>query len=172
MRLAIAVTLFLLALLFLTTLSVIEHIEPEPQVEVEAALIPPLVLEAPTTTVAPNTTSTSLPRTADTAPIVVSKRPAPAGEVADIIRAGFSRFGPVVAEQAVRVANCESTLNPGATNGAHAGLFQISRQYHQPLVARLGFTWEQMFTAQPNATVAAALYEQSGWQPWSCRWAA
>jgi hypothetical protein len=168
-RLAIAVALFIFALWFLTTLTVAEQITPEPKVE--AGLIPPLNLEAPpppapVTTMVP---STSMPRAHETAPI----KPTPiAGEVADIIRAGFARFGPAVAEQAVRVARCESTLNPTATNGHHAGLFQVAEPYHRARIARLGFTWAQMLEPAPNTAVAADLYAESGWQPWSCRWAA
>ena len=126
----------------------------------------------PATTSSSTSTSlsppTSVPPVARTAPM----KPAPTGDVAAIIRAGFARFGPDVAEQAVRVAQCESTLNPAATNGHHAGLFQIAEPYHRARIARLGFTWAQMLEAGPNVAVAADLYGESGWQPWSCWWAA
>ena len=97
-----------------------------------------------------------------------------ATEVVTLIREGFARFGPDVAEQAVRVAACETgqTFDPGATNGSHRGLFQISTRWHAERVARLGFTLDQLWQARPNIAVAADLYSESGWGPWECRWAA
>lgn len=119
-------------------------------------------------------TSTTVVARARTAPIAV-------GALQDMIRAGFARFGPAVAEQAVHVAGCESTgdptgahLDPEATNGAHAGLFQLSKTYHEERARRLGFTWQQMWDAWANITVAADLFaEKMRWAPtWSCAWAA
>lgn len=111
--------------------------------------------------------------------VVTASRPS--SELADMIRAGFARFGPAVAEEAVRVAGCESTgdetgnnLNEAAKNGPHAGLFQLSRIYHEERARRLGFTWDQMFQAGPNIAVAVDLFaEQGSWSPtWTCAWAA
>jgi hypothetical protein len=167
--LAVASIVLLLAVWLLILSGAVE--EPTPAGRVEAAIIPPLNLEAPPppAPVTSTTPSTSMPRAHETAPI----KPTPiAGEVADVIRAGFARFGPAVAEQAVRVARCESTLNPQATNGHHAGLFQVAEPYHRARITRLGFTWAQMLEPAPNTAVAADLYAESGWQPWSCRWAA
>ena len=123
-----------------------------------------------TTTVKPRVIATQRTQPRTTAPI--ARAAAVAGAVPDLIRAGFARFGAVVAEQAVRVASCETgrTFNPAARNGAHAGLFQISGTYHRPRVARLGFTWQQMYEAQPNIAVAADLYgESNSWRAWSCK---
>lgn len=135
-------------------------------------------LQAPTSTSTSTTTAPPQAR-ARTAPIVTASASRPTSEVADIIRSAFARFGPEVAEEAVRVAGCESTgdasgqrLNPAAMNGAHYGLFQVSRTYHDARVRRLGFTWEQMTEAGPNAVVAADLYGEQRWGPWECRWAA
>lgn len=95
------------------------------------------------------------------------------GEVPDLIRSVFARFGAVVAEQAVRVAKCESGFKPTARLGPNVGVFQMNGQYHRARAARLGFTWEQIASeAVPNITLAADLYADSGWGPWSCRWAA
>lgn len=139
-----------------------------------------------TTTTAPTTTTTrattSRARSAPTVRTASATPPAvvrPSGVLQDLIRQGFARFGAEVAEQAVRVAGCESTgdetgnrLDERATNGQHAGLFQISRTYHEDRARRLGFTWDQMWTAEPNIAVAADLFSESGWGPWTCRWAA
>lgn len=126
------------------------------------------------TTVAPTTTTTARARTAPIHSASVS-RPAPAGDIPAAIRAGFARFGPAVAEQAVRVSSCETggTFDPTVVNASgHTGLFQISRRYHEARVNRLGFTWDQMREAWPNITVAADLYAEQGWRPWTCRYAA
>lgn len=149
--------------------------EPEPVEQIRP--VPPVV-PLPTTTVPPTTTAVA--RSAPTTH-AAALRAAPVGELQDLIRTGFARFGAAVAEEAVRVAGCESTgdetgqhLDPAAVNGQHAGLFQLSRTYHEDRAIRLGFTWDQMFEAQPNITVAADLFAEKGrWSPtWTCSWAA
>lgn len=130
----------------------------------------------------PSTTIVARARTAPTVrtqSVGAAARVHPVGELQDMIRAGFARFGPDVAEQAIRVAGCESTgdetgqrLNPQAVNGPHAGLFQLSRTYHEARATRLGFTWAQMFEPGPNIAVAADIFGESRWGPWTCRWAA
>lgn len=131
----------------------------------------------------PTTTTTTTSTTSTTAPPPTTPRartaPRPVGEIADIIRRGFARFGPAVAEEAVRVAGCESTGDPSgqrldehAVNGQHLGVLQLSRKYHEARARRLGFRWEQMAEAGPNVAVAADLYSESKWSPWTCRWAA
>ena len=100
-------------------------------------------------------------------------RAAAVGSVPDLIRRVFARFGPAVAEQAVRVAGCESRYDPAVVNSSgHTGLFQLSPRYHTARAQRLGFSWAQMREAEPNALVAADLYAEQGWGPWTCRWAA
>lgn len=99
----------------------------------------------------------------------------PTGEIVDIIRSAFARFGPDVAEQAVRVSRCETggTFNPAVVNGSgHTGLFQLSPRWHTARAQRLGFSWAQMREALPNALVAADLYGEQKWGPWTCRRAA
>lgn len=126
-----------------------------------------------TTTAPPTTTTSTTSRTFVSHPRRTIPA-APSSPVVDMIRAGFARFGPDVAEQAVHVAGCETghTYDPHATNGAHAGLFQLSRTYHEERARRLGYTWSQMFEPGPNIAVAADLYAESGWGPWTCRYAA
>lgn len=138
--------------------------EPSPPgVAVPVAEVTTVPTAAPTTT----STTTSTATTTTAAP----RRPKPAfsGSVPDAIRAGFARFGTAVAEQAVRVAYCESTHNPAARNGAHYGLFQISSTWHDARVHRHGFTWERMTEVGPNITVAVDIYAEQGWGPWTCR---
>ena len=123
------------------------------------------------------TTTTTAPvaRTAPTVRAASASRPAPAGSIPDLIRRVFARFGPNVAEQAVRVSGCETghTYNPAVVNSSgHTGLFQLSPRWHTARAQRLGFSWAQMREAEPNALVAADLYAEQGWRPWTCRWAA
>ncbi len=89
-------------------------------------------------------------------------------------------FGAKWGPSAVRVAACESAgdtappwrLDIQAVNGSHAGLFQISRRWHEGRARRLRFAWNDLFTARPNARVARDLFDEQGWGPWVCRWAA
>lgn len=134
--------------------------------------VPPYVIDAAAT----STTVRPRARTAPTRRTVHALSvPASAGEAVAVIRDVFARFGAVVVEQAVRVSGCETggTYNPAVVNSSgHTGLFQLSPRYHTARASRLGFTWAQMREARPNALVAADLYAESGWGPWTCRSAA
>lgn len=77
-------------------------------------------------------------------------------------------------DQAVRVARCESSLNPRAVNyaGGWHGLFQIAERYHRSAFERVtGQSWSDgIYTAYYNAQYARNLYDRSGgWGPWGCR---
>ena len=89
----------------------------------------------------------------------------------DMIRVAFSERGasPAQQEEAIRVAHCESTLRPGAISpgGGNWGLFQINR-VHQGRVAALGFDWQEMLHPWQNAQVAADIWAEQGWRPWTC----
>lgn len=66
---------------------------------------------------------------------------------------------------ALRVAACESGMNPAAVGAAgERGLFQI-HPVHAPA---LGARWAQMFDPATNIAVAHELYRTQGWRPWSC----
>lgn len=89
--------------------------------------------------------------------------------VDDSIRSWFpSNHG-----DAVRVARCESSLNPRAVNpnGFH-GLFQIAKAYHRSAFERVtGVSWDEgIYNAYYNSQYARYLYDASGgWGPWSCK---
>jgi len=69
---------------------------------------------------------------------------------------------------ASRIMLCESGGDATEVGAAgERGLMQI-HPIHRPLIADLGYTWDQMFDADANMEVARALYDQSGWSPWSC----
>jgi hypothetical protein len=82
-------------------------------------------------------------------------------------------FGPV-ADQAMGVAQCESGLDPGAVSsgGGNYGLFQINRVHSADFESVTGRPWSDSLDAYANATYAKYLYDQEGWHPWACRWAA
>ncbi len=74
--------------------------------------------------------------------------------------------------KAIRVADCESGLNPGAVSpgGGNWGLFQINT-VHKPMVQRMGYSWDQIKDPYVNAKVARRIFADAGdtWGPWACR---
>lgn len=83
-------------------------------------------------------------------------------------------FGPI-ADQAMGVARCESSLDPNAVSsgGGNWGLFQINTVHRDSFESVTGQPWSNVLDPYANATFAAWLYNQSGgWGPWACRWAA
>jgi hypothetical protein len=169
----VLVALFVaLAFLLVICAALVEE-ETRTQVVTEDIVrVPPRFPRSSSTTVPPSTTTTHVRVIQPTT--TIRSAPTERTPITDAIRRGFARFGPEVAEEAVRVAGCETgdTYYPGARNGQHLGLFQISRTYHEDRVRRLGFTWEQMAEVDPNIAVAVDIYAESGWGPWTCRRAA
>lgn len=86
------------------------------------------------------------------------------GSVEAMIMAKFGSEGP----HAIQVARCESGLHPTDTNGQYMGLFQLGN-YHRHRATRLGYSWSDMLSPQPNINVAYDLFIEQGWTPWSCR---
>jgi hypothetical protein len=91
----------------------------------------------------------------------------PSGSAEQAIAAWFGD----VYDKAVRVARCESGLNPGAVSagGGNHGLFQVNSVHRSSFMAVTGQPWEAVYNAHYNAQFARHLYNQSGWQPWGCR---
>ena len=87
------------------------------------------------------------------------------------IHLAFSERGATNAQQdqAVRIAHCESTLRHDAVSpgGGNWGLFQINT-VHRGRVEAMGYTWDQMLLPLENARVAAAIWAEQGWGPWTC----
>lgn len=82
-------------------------------------------------------------------------------------------FG-VDGDAAVRVARCESTLNPQAVSpdGRNFGLFQINRVHAADFADVTGHPWGDVLDPYLNTVYAKHLHDEQGWRPWSCRWAA
>jgi hypothetical protein len=91
--------------------------------------------------------------------------------VEDFIRVAFAERGatPTQQDQAIRVADCESSLRHDAVSrgGGNWGLFQINT-VHRQRVANMGYTWDQMLLPYENARVAADIWAEQGWRPWTC----
>jgi hypothetical protein len=88
--------------------------------------------------------------------------PAPTGSPEGVVRQVFGPLG--VADQAVRVAACESGLDPGAMSagGTYRGLFQLGPH----LAGTVGFYGGNWFDPLTNSEVARDLYLRSGWSSW------
>ena len=139
--------------------------------------------EATTTTVAPTTTTEPEPEPATTV-VTVAKLPPTTqgattsvyvlperaredmGDVEWLVRQTF----PESPDKAVRIARCESRLNPAAVNGEHVGVMQVATRVHAGLIARMGYTVADLYGARANLHVARAIYDDAGgWGPWSCQ---
>lgn len=70
----------------------------------------------------------------------------------------------------LRVAQCESTLDPTVVNASSGalGLFQHLPQYWGGRAAALGYSYDQWADPSVNAHVSAVLWTQHGPQHWSC----
>lgn len=72
--------------------------------------------------------------------------------------------------EAVRVASCESGLNPRATNGSHDGLFQQARAYWSGRSGQYGQAGRSAYDPWANAVVSAGMVRDTGgWSHWSCK---
>ena len=84
-------------------------------------------------------------------------------------------FGPI-ADQATRVADCESGMDPNArsSGGGNLGLFQINYVHEADFQSVTGQPYHDgAYDPYANSQYAKYLYDQAGgWGPWACRWAA
>lgn len=91
---------------------------------------------------------------------------APPGDVEAIIR---DVWPDEIEGWAVSVASRESNLQPGARNWCCYGLFQIYFQVHRSWLDDYGvYQPSDLFDPRVNATVALALYQATGPEPWAC----
>jgi hypothetical protein len=75
------------------------------------------------------------------------------------------------APAAIRVATCESSLNPAAVSpgGGNHGLFQINSVHRATFEQVTGQPWSMVYDPYWNTFFAHYLYAQQGWGPWSCQ---
>jgi len=125
---------------------------------------PPEQTKPPTTpepTRPPTTPAPTRPPTTTTAP------PPPSGGSPEAI---VREIWPnELEERALEIARRESGLDPRAYNGwCCYGLFQIYFDVNRSFLAGLGITSsDQLLDARTNANAAYAMYQASGWSPWS-----
>jgi hypothetical protein len=125
---------------------------------------------APPTTRAPATTVPAPPKTqAPTTTEAPAAAPPPnrysKAEVEAIIR---SIWPADLADEAVRIARRESNLVPTVRNWCCFGLFQIYFEMNKKTLAAAGVTAaEQLYDPRVNTEAAYAIYQRSGWAPWS-----
>ncbi len=90
-------------------------------------------------------------------------------DCAAMIRSVFASVG-VDGNAGVRVATCESGLNPRASNGGrYLGLFQQAAAYWAGRAAQYGMAGRSAFDPYANAYVSARMVAAGGWGPWECK---
>lgn len=106
--------------------------------------------------------------------------PAPAIEassdddIENIVRQAARNHG-IDEDNFVRIAKCESTLNPNSVNynyydnGNPSGLFQHLAGYWPARAARHGYPGASVFDATANANVTAAMFAAGQSYLWECK---
>ena len=90
---------------------------------------------------------------------------APAGSLESIIHRHFGSAAPT----AIRIAECESGMNPRAVSPTDDhGLFQINIVHRSSFEAVTGAPWSSVYDPELNTIYARHLYAQQGWGPWTC----
>ncbi len=70
--------------------------------------------------------------------------------------------------KAVSVARCESGLNPEASSGRYAGVFQQSLTYWPRRAKTFGFRKWSAYNGRANIIVSVRMAHRWGWSAWSC----
>lgn len=108
-----------------------------------------------------------------TAPQTASKQ-ANTGNVEGIVRQAARKYG-IDEEHFVKIARCESTMNPNAVNygynenGYPSGLFQHLSGYWPARAAKYGYAGASVFDAVANANVTAGMFRDGASNLWECR---
>ena len=72
-------------------------------------------------------------------------------------------------DKAVRVARCESRLDPRAYNsGGYAGVYQQAVRYWPSRATNYGFRDYSVFNGRANVMVSVRMAHRGGWGPWAC----
>jgi hypothetical protein len=72
-------------------------------------------------------------------------------------------------DKAVRVARCESHLDPHAYNsGGYAGVFQQATRYWPTRATTYGFHDYSVYNGRANIMVSIRMAHRGGWTPWAC----
>jgi hypothetical protein len=72
-------------------------------------------------------------------------------------------------DKAVRVARCESHLDPHAYNsGGYAGVYQQATRYWPTRATTYGFHDYSVYNGRANIMVSIRMAHRGGWGPWAC----
>lgn len=99
-------------------------------------------------------------------PTIIPPTPTPTQSQEQLIEQEIRLVFGKAGDTAVKVARCESGLNPQAKNkiSSARGLFQIMQSWH-----KIDQKW--LFNPNINILVAKQLYDEQGWNPWEAsRW--
>lgn len=129
--------------------------------------------EAPDAEAAPSPAPPALaPTAAVPAPVIIAVHlapdPPPGGSPEDAIATFFFELY----DEALAVATCESSLDPGAVSsgGGNHGLFQVNDVHRPAFEAATGTPFDPgVYDPFLNAQFARQLYDESGWDPWACQ---
>ncbi len=96
------------------------------------------------------------------------------GNIEQIIRVAARKYG-INEEHALRIARCESGLNPNAVNrnyyenGNPSGLYQHLSGYFPARAAKYGYAGASVFDPVANANVTMAMWRDGQANLWECR---
>lgn len=94
----------------------------------------------------------------------VASRPGDAA-IAILLACQVERVSPGACQSFLRVAFCESRLDPRAINGQYKGLFQLSARHRSdPIIRALG--WRDAYA---EALHTVRYVKRHGWGEWQCR---
>jgi hypothetical protein len=130
----------------------------------------PVLSSSPSPAPTPEPTPAPTPQPAP-APATATLRPVPStGYVETVVRAAAAEFG-VNADQLVRVAKCESGLNPLAKNPAStaSGLFQFLTTTWAGNGPRLGYGPADVWDPVAASRVAAWMFAHGQSGQWVCK---
>lgn len=72
------------------------------------------------------------------------------------------------ARKAIRVAICESGLNPRAYGNGNGGVFQQRIVYWKARARQYGMRGKSVYNGRANIIVSIRMAHNVGWGPWSC----
>lgn len=166
----------LIIIFVLTLLGVLVTEQIEPQM-VEAGVIKAQTIQQKPIKVELSSVNTEIAESANipqktvTAPHVSS-----GGDIQQIVREAARKYG-IDEEHFVRIAHCESSMNPSAQNRSYSengvdfpsGLFQHLTNYWDARAAKYGYAGASVFDPVANANVTAGMFRDGSQGLWECR---
>ena len=82
------------------------------------------------------------------------------------IREVFAPYGPLLTQQAMNIARCESGLNAYAVNGQYRGLFQLGSNYDHTIRFYGGDVWNPWTSSK---VARDSRIQRGNWSAFECR---